>query len=79
MKTVASHFETFSKALRLDEAPAGQKRDMKLAFYGGATCMLGLMTMMATESGDNDDVGATRIAALHREMRDFARNLKGGS
>lgn len=79
MKTVASCFESFSKALRLDDAPDGQKHDMKMAFFGGATSMLTPMTMMATESGDNDDVGATRIAVLHAEMREFALSLKAGA
>jgi hypothetical protein len=76
VNTVASHFASFSKALGLDNAPAGQKHDMKMAFFGGATSMLTLMTMMATESGDNDDVGATRIAKLHAEMREFAKSLQ---
>ena len=79
MRTVAQQFDGFAAALRLDNASAGQRKDMKLAFYGGAAAMLHSMTNAAHESGDSDDIGVTKVEQLRAELAKFAANLPRGA
>ncbi|MGN6518693.1 MAG: hypothetical protein ACTHK2_04625 [Dokdonella sp.] len=71
MKTIAQHFEGFARAMGLERAGEAQRRDMELAFYGGATVMFKAMDDVATECGDDDALGARNIAALEQECAEF--------
>lgn len=78
MKTIADHYKTFSALVVPPGASPREQADVRMAFFGGATAMLTLVTQAAAKSGDSDDVGATIIAQLHQEVRDFTSRLGGG-
>jgi hypothetical protein len=75
MKTIAEHFQTFSAAVIPVTAGPRQRDDMKMAFYGGASVMLTLLTVASGE--DNDDIAVTRLAQLEGELHTFAHSVEG--
>ena len=74
MKSIANHFEAFARVMGLQRAGRAQRTDMRMAFYGGASVMLTLMTAIAAE-GESNDVGVTRIEMLEAELAEFVRSL----
>jgi hypothetical protein len=77
MKTIADRWAVFDRVV-LSKAGVVQRKEMRRAFYAGFHESLLAMLDMANESGENDDVGETMIARLHKECEQFAADIAAG-
>lgn len=75
--TIAAQWESFHKAAVAPSAPEIQRSEMRLAFYAGATAMLGI-TMGIGSDSVSADAGVALLQSLHDEAEAFALNLVNG-
>lgn len=76
MKTIQSGFESFNRDVIPAQAPAVQRREMRLAFYAGATHILQTMISLG-EPNISEDAGVVILEDLRIEAVAFANSLKG--
>lgn len=78
MKTVAQQWASFEESVMPKNAPSIQRIEMRRAFYAGFYSALMAGLQMANESGDDDDLGATMMQALHDECARFMADVREG-
>ncbi len=76
MKTLANEFGGFSAVAISPAAGPAQRDAMRMAFYAGAAALYSLLTDPA-DADETDEVAVTRLAALERELREYAETLPG--
>ena len=69
--TIRQQWEDFERAVVAKNAPSVQRKEMKLAFFGGAAAILALQIAMPDVS---DDDGVEMLKAWHDECEKFARD-----
>jgi hypothetical protein len=78
MRTVEQEWASFESAVLSKNAGAIQRQEMRRAFYAGFGAALGSLQQMASESGDDDDLGVTMVESLHQECMQFVADIKAG-
>jgi hypothetical protein len=74
-KPIAAAWQKLMIDCKLQNAPAVQKREMRRAFYSGATVMLALVESL----GDEDmDVAVAALEGLKQECVDFLSQVGAG-
>lgn len=68
--TVGEAWASFERDVMATDAGPTQRKEMRIAFYGGAWAML--LLLLPRNSTESDDIGVTRIENLRRECLDFA-------
>lgn len=76
MKTIQSGFESFNKDVIPVQAPAIQRREMRMAFYAGATHIIQTMIALG-EPNISEEAGVMILENLRLEAVEFAKSLKG--
>lgn len=76
--TVAHHWSTFERNVIPPQAQAGQRSDMRMAFYGGATVVLTILTML-TETNMPEEEAAKVLGAVEAELKAFVDGLPGNA
>jgi hypothetical protein len=78
VKTIAQRWAEAERVLAPEGCHPIQRQETRRAFYMGFWASLQAGLEMATESGDNDDIGATMIERMHQECRDFMKAVTAG-
>jgi hypothetical protein len=76
MKTLEEVWQSFNKILPAD-APAVQRREMKMAFYAGAAGVMARMGLVSTEAVSEDE-GVEILEGANREIQEYTRRLVEG-
>lgn len=75
MNTIADEWESFERMVVARDAPAVQRSEMKLAFFGGASAVLALQLRIPQEKSEDASVGM--LAGWHDECKRFAKSFTG--
>lgn len=76
--TIAAQWESFQALAMPATAPSIQRLEMRLAFYAGATALLGI-TQRIGEKDISDSAGVALLQSLHEEAEAFAISLLKGA
>lgn len=69
-------WESLAAKVIPEDAPEIQHREMKRAFYMGATATMALTTEMASTLSEDD--GVVFMRSLRREIHEFVQKIKRG-
>lgn len=75
MNTLKDEWNRFERSVIDPDAPLVQRREMRRAFYGGATAML---FMMLRNAKNSDAAGVALIESWRKEVNQFAVEVMGG-
>jgi len=78
VRTIAQVWAQFDAKVLGDAVGEVQRREMRRAFYAGFHSCLVASLDIASESGDNDDLGATMMDRLSQECLAFVDEIKAG-
>jgi hypothetical protein len=73
MRTVHDMWVSFSRSVLPPNCSDTQRNEMRKAFYGGATALLGMTSEIA--GIDNEDACVAILRGLHEEVAAFAATL----
>jgi hypothetical protein len=71
----AKLWESFVAAVIPAEAPEIQRREMKMAFYGGAHGLLSLISMIMDAGDDVTDADMARMESINGELEAFCLGI----
>jgi hypothetical protein len=74
MKTLASLWADFEKAIPAN-APAVQRKEMRLIFYSGALMIFELLTSQISAGEEIQESDMTMMEAIHQELETFVKEL----
>lgn len=77
-KLMAEQWAQFNERVMPLDAPANQKRAMKIAFYGGAQAIMFRIIAAFSPEGEPTDDDLQVMNDLERELSDFAKDVKMG-
>jgi len=75
MRSIANGWKRFDERITPHGASEAQRFDLRVAFYAGATTVLGI-TREISASEVSDDAGVAILEGLHQEARAFALEVK---
>jgi len=78
MRKLADEWADYETSILSAHAGETQRIEQRRAFYAGAHSMLAGIFDVASESGENNDIGATRLESLYQECRVFVLDVAAG-
>ncbi len=73
MNSIQEQWTLFERTVVPGNAPAVQRLEMKLAFYGGAEAILRILWNVSGDKNHSEDAGIAILEGLHDECRRFSR------
>jgi hypothetical protein len=77
-KSISAAWASFEKVVVPPLASEDQRQDMRVAFYAGATTVLGTLGEIASDRVSEED-GMNQLGAMTREAHDFAHALSNAA
>ena len=77
MNSIQTIWRDFEQKIVAKDAGPAQRREMRLAFYGGAMGVLGILTAIA-DAGLGQDAAIKILEGLHKESRGFQKDAEEG-
>lgn len=74
LKSISAAWASFEKVAIPHSAGEDQRRDMRIAFYAGATTVLGTLAEIASDRVTEAD-GMNHLGAMTHEAHEFAHGL----
>ena len=78
MKLIATEYDSLCRSLRLRQASAAQQREMRRAFYAGASTLFSVfLERLADEKSGKDEI-LDLLTGIQEELVEFGDAIKRG-